>query len=332
MKNWNDKKTIALVSLAIVLGLLFTVEAFSQTSTKLDFNNEVVLETQTNIYRQETRQEAYESTCEREVATGTHEVCTSGRTERRCRKVPGVGDECWDETEEVCSTETSYETETYSCTRYETVVENVFDYVLNSSIKISKASLQSPFDLSQCVLSISPNKFDETYSAYCSEAIVKLNKVSRAESPSTDGNNKKFRTIQAEVDFMSFNGIEAIKEEMRQLSFNQQKLEFYAADLKNVGNFKLSLKIVRNRFLLKDKILYSKEIDSKSLIDLGAHPQNPNLKKWSIDLKSLMGGIESTKKHTLTLSLGLITKFDLNKVINDPLPRDNQTKSLVVNE
>jgi hypothetical protein len=332
MKNWNDKKTIALVSLAVVLGLLFTVEAFSQSSVGLDFPSETILETSTNIYRQESRQEAYESTCEREVATGTHEVCSSGRTERRCRKVPGVGDECWDETEEVCSTETTYETETYSCTRYETVTYDVFDYLLKTKVKLVKSSLQSPFDLSKCILSVSPNKRDETYSAFCSEALVKLNKVTRVEVRGSELNNQKERTVTAELDFLSFKGLEAIKEQITSLSFDNQNVVFYATDLKNVGNFKLNFKIVRNRFLLKDKVLFSKEISPNQLVDLGNHPTNLNLKKWSLNLKTLMGGIQSTKKHTLTLSLGLIKKFDLSKVVNEPRPIDNQVKTLIVNE
>ncbi len=320
-------KYLAVFLLAIVFLLLVSFDAFSQSEIDLgSFGDTTTIKTSKDIMREVVSYEPYDSTCTREVADGTRNVCSAGRTERRCRKVSGVGEECWDVTEEVCSDETVYRTETYSCTEYRRVVDYVYDHSVNATIDIVKTLRSKNYDLNNCRFGVALADTNETYYARCMAAIVKVNVVSRKEVMS--GANKE-RAIQLDLDFFDISGLNALKNGLNNLAFSKGIVTFVTSDLENLSNFKMNLKLTRNRFLLKDKVIVNRELKAG---DYTLEKLAGGLAKVSVKLAAIGGDIDSTKKHTLNLTLSTVKAVDVKGSINTPKLENSLSGSIVIND
>ncbi|MBY0414576.1 MAG: hypothetical protein K2Q18_10435 [Bdellovibrionales bacterium] len=318
-------KYLAVLLLGIVILLLVSFDAFSET---INIGKDAPLEMDAiqSIYRTETSYESYESTCSREVATGSRTTCSPGRSETRCRKVAGVGEECWQETtEENCSEETTYSTEYYSCTETRAVYNDVYDHAVRAKVFITKGDSANDFDLSACTLSISMNDSSEALTANCDKAIVKAKVVSRKEMIES---GDKYRDIKLELDFASIEGLGALKKGLSALSFSKGVVSFASANLKEATNFKLTAKLVRNRLLLKDKVLLERELKANEyVVDVEAG----GTFKVSIDLAKLTG-FDSTKRHDLKIELKTLKAVDVKGAINSPELKNALSKDLRINE
>lgn len=106
-------KYLAILLVGVVIVLFVSYDAFSQTPIGVE--DSFSFKASKNILTPVTSYIPYEGTCTRDVYDGSDTVCSPGRTERRCRKISGVGEECWEETtERVCAL--SYEKEDFTVT------------------------------------------------------------------------------------------------------------------------------------------------------------------------------------------------------------------------
>jgi len=326
LNKLDQLKYFAVALLAVLFLVLFSLNAFSA----VPMGNEDTFKLQASkaIYRQEVRYEEYESTCSRQVPDGTTEVCSSGRSERRCRKVSGVGEECWDEPgPEVCHTETTYSTETYDCIETRRVVHDVYDHSILADIFVVKSLRSKNFDLNACSFDTRIEENGEKFLAYCNEAIVKATLVSKNEVPSS---NDRLRTYKVELDFFPIADLNALKLGIREMKYKEGKLTFKAFDLSRATNFKLQGTLTRNRFLLKDKVVMNKILTAQDFKVLSSDAKNESL--LELDLQKLSGGFDVTKKHTFKLNLNTLKAVDIKGAINAPDLSNELSESLVINE
>ncbi len=319
-------KYLAIVLVGAVILFLVSFDAFSQSEVDMGGADSFSMKSSQNILRPEVSYEPYETTCSREVYYGTEQVCSSGRTERRCRKVPGVGDECWDETSESCSEQPVYRTETYRCTEMRRVVEYVYDYTVHATIDVVKTLRSKNFDLNSCRFGVKLAADNEEFYALCKSAIVKVFVVDRKEV--MNGRNKE-RTIKLDLDFFPIDGLNALKDGLSALSHKGGIITFKSADLASASNFKLNLKLVRNRLLLKDKVLFNREIKAS---EFTAKPLEDGRFQVSINLAKLAGGFDSKKKHTLKVDLSTLKPVEVKDSINTPKLSNLLSDSLVIND
>lgn len=326
-RSLMNLKYLAVFLLAIVFLLLVSFDAFSQSEIDLGaIGDTTTMKTSKEIMREVVSYEPYDSTCTREVADGTRNVCSAGRTERRCRKISGVGEECWDVTEEVCSDETVYRTETYSCTEYRRVVDYVYDHSVNATVDVVKTLRSKNYDLNNCKFGVNLADTAETYYARCMEAIVKVNVVSRHET--MNGANKE-RTIKLDLDFFDISGLNALKNGLADLSFSKGIVTFVTSDLEGLTNFKMNLKLTRNRLLLKDKVVFNRELKAS---DMTIAKLEGGKAKVSVNLAKIGASIDSTKKHTLNLGLSALKPVDVKGSINTPKLENSLSSSIVIND
>jgi hypothetical protein len=312
---------LAVLLLAAVALMLVAFDAFSATEVPMNGNAPLSYEASQNIYRSETRYDYVDTTCTREVSTGYERVCSSGRTERKCRKVAGVGEECWDETEEVCSSEPTYRTETYSCREMREYTEQVYDHTVRAKFEVATKDAEN-FDLSKCSLITEISDSSESYSARCLNAIVRI-KVLERNVVGLD------RTIKAELSFSSMEDLNALKGGSFYLTYNKKgTVSFASADLSKSKNFKLSAKLTRNRLLLKDKVLFNRELKAS---EFASKANESGLSTTSFNLSDLTG-FEDSKKHTLNVVLSTLKAVNVQGAINTPKLENSISASLVINE
>ncbi|QDK41617.1 hypothetical protein DOM21_09160 [Bacteriovorax stolpii] len=319
-------KYLAIFLMGIVILLLVSFDAFSQSEVDMGAGDTFSLKASQDILKEVVSYEPYEATCSREVYDGTHRVCSAGRTERRCRKISGVGEECWDETEEVCSDEPSYRTETYDCILQRRVVDYVYDYSVNASIEVIKTLRSKNYDLNSCLFGVKLSAGAEDYYARCKSAVVKAFVVDRKEV--LNGRNKE-RTIKLDLDFFPIEGLSALTEGLKDLTYKDGVVSFKSANLAAASNFKLNVKLTRNRLLLKDKVIFNREISPS---EFTATALSGGKYLVALNLGKLSGGFDSTKKHTLKVDLSTLKALDVKDAINTPTLSNALSESLVIND
>lgn len=326
MSKLNQIKYFAVFWLAVLFLVLYSFNAFSQTEVPMGVDDSFSMQASQSIYKPEVRYIEYESTCSREVYDGRATSCSPGRTERRCRKVSGVGEECWEETEEICSEVETTRTETYSCTKVDRVVEQVYDYNVTANINVVKSLRSKNYDLGQCQLGVRLDANSESFYARCNEAIIRINILERKEI--IDHRNK-MRTIALELDFFPIVELNAVKFGLVDLKFSNNKLTFNSFDLTRSSNYKLTVVLSRNRILLKDKVILRKVLTPN---DFKIISQDKNgLSLIELDLQKLSGGFDSTKKHNLKMELKTIKSVDISNSINFPALKNVHDNSLIIN-
>ncbi len=322
----DQLKYFAVALLAVLFLVLFSLNAFS--AVPMGNEDTFKLSTSRAIYKQEYQYEEYDAICSRQVPDGTREVCSSGRSERRCRKVSGVGEECWDEPgPEICHEETAYTTETYDCVQTRRVSVDVYDYTIRAEVNVVKSLRSKNFDLNACSFDASLSASGESFHAYCNEAIVKATLVSKKEVPSSEG---KQRFYNVELDFFPIVDLDALKFGLSDLKYTDGKLTFKSYDLSRAYNFNLKATLTRNRFLLKDKVVLNKTLTSADFKVLSSNEKNESV--IELDLQKLSGGFDASKKHTFKLNLNTIKAVDIKGAINSPGLSNELSQSLVINE
>ena len=326
--KFMNVKYLAVFLLAAVFLLLVSFDAFSQSEIDLgSVGDTASMNASQDIMREVVSYEDYQTTCTREVYDGTRSVCSEGRTETRCRKVPGVGSECWEEsTGGSCSEEPTYRTETYSCTESRRVVDYVYDYTVNAKIDLVKTLRSTNYDLNGCKFGVRVAAGSESYYARCDAAILRVNIVERTETQS--GRNVD-RRIKLDIDFANIDGLSALKSGLQNLSYKKGAVTFETADLSAAQNFTLNLKVTRNRFLLKDKVLISRNLKPA---DYTLTKLEDGRVKVTVLLSKIGGDIDSKKKHTIKLDLNTVKAVDVKGAINTPGLVNSLTQSIVVND
>lgn len=295
--------------------------------------NVLSLETFNTITTTEYTYEDYESTCYEQVTVGSREECrTTSRPlyETKCEKVPGVGPVCHQEqtgssSEETCREVPITESRAYSCTRSRKVAYQVPDYDVRTVITIVKNDNASGFDLKNCSLNANVLANSESFTANCKEAIVRARVTDRKE---VIVNRNKSRTMKVTLDFSSIESLKAVSEGLASLSYDNKTLSFVTANLDRLENFTLSLNITRDRILLKDKVIFSKNLKSS---DYSIEAISATKAKIKVNLTQIGAAFDDSKKHVLKVSLTATKKVDLQNVINSPVLKNELSESVTVN-
>lgn len=288
------------------------------------FEDQAFLKTERAIYRDVVSYEPYETTCSREVSDATETRCRTVM-ENHCRKIPGVGDDCTREPVEICEEVSTTRTETYDCIQHRKVVNQVNDHTIYANVEVIKTLRGKNFDLSRCTWFIYLTEGSENFKAFCKTAIIKSKVVERTERTLPGGH--KERNIKIDIDFADIKGLEGMSSGLSALVYNKGALSFKSADLKASENVVVDLKIIRNRFLLKDKILFNRSLKTAELNMTSESGEFVT----SIDINKLLPAFNPTKKHTLSITLKTLKKVDTTGAINSPQLSNELTQSIVVN-
>ena len=317
-------KTLLALSLISFAGTLMAANSIDLGS----FESIGQLKASEAMYREEVSYVPYETTCTERIPDGT---TTSCRTvfENHCRKVPGVGDDCTREPVELCEEVETYRTETYPCTQHRRVTENVYDHTVFANVEVTKTLRAKNFDLNGCQLRALLKSTSEEFDALCRKAQVKVKVVSRTEKALADGNRE--RNVKVDVDFASVEGLEALQEGLSALTYDKGIVSFNSADLRQAQNFSIEFKVTRNRFLLKDKVVFTKNVKASDL-NIEEIMGGGRVVESSFNLKNWFPGFDATKKHTLSLILKTVKKVDVTGAINTPKLSNELKASTVVNE
>ncbi len=297
-------------------------DLFAESNINLgSFEHTKVMNATQDIFREVVSYEPYETTCSREVSDGTSRECRTVM-ENHCTKIPGVGDDCRQEPIELCEDVQSTRTETYPCTEHRKVVDYVYDYTVQAKVEVTKTLRSKNYDLLQCTLHAKLTETDEKFFAHCGTAIVKLNIVEKTGTAID-------RAIKLDLDFYSIDELAALKFGIAELAFKKGELSFISADLQTAKNFALNITLIRNRFLLKDKVLHSKELKTSQLLSVSLG--NGRFKN-TLNLAKLVPAMDSAKKHTVTLNMKSLAAVDLKGAINLPALSNTLKESLIINE
>jgi hypothetical protein len=320
------KKYLGFCLAVIIVFLSLTMDSFASVDIELGAPGDAItVEGSQEIYRTEYSTEYYETTCYRTVSDGYDRDCTTVY-ENRCEKVPGVGDICHREPSTSCRTVERTRQEAYSCTESRTVSNSVYDHTVFAKFDVVKTLRARNFDLNDCKIHITNiNDKNESYSATCGTAIVRANVISRVD---TKAGLDKNRVVKLEVDFADISGLSALKSGLSAVNFSNGILSFKTADLSVATNFALSLSITRNRFLLKDKVVFSGTIKSSNYT---LEKLEDARVKVSVNLSKMGAGFDASKKHTLKLTLKTIKAVDVKNALNTPSLSNQATGSIVVN-
>ena len=317
-------------------GFMFLVFAFFLSLTIDSFSAEVEgdisasspslsLASSQSIYRTEYYTQYYEATCSRQVQDGTRRTCST-RNEQHCSKENGH-QVCHNTPITECTITPVYHTETYSCTRSREASRQVYDHTINAQIEVTKNSSADNFDLSGCKFGVARLRdSSEDYYADCDGALVRANVLSRR-----DGNNRGdiARSVKVELSFSSAEGLSAMKEGMGQISFNDGVVSFISADLSVASNFIVSMSVTRNRFILKDIVEFNSALKAG---DYTLQKLENGKAKVLINLDKLGAGFDTSKKHTIKVTLKTAKSVDLNGVLNRSDLSNELSSTTVVND
>lgn len=307
----------------ISLLALVSTQVFAESSIKLGGPSDTLeMNAEQSIFREVVSYEPYQTICYREIYYGTRTECGTVY-ETRCTKVPY---ECHQEPTQYCSEVPDTRSEAYSCIEYRQVINHVFDHSVRAAITVVKTASAHNFDLNDCLFGVTLNDDFENYYAYCKTSMIKLKVIERGEKQS--GHDKE-RKIKLALDFSSLESLNALQEGLSNLNFANGLLTFQAANLETAKNFKLSIKLIRNKFLRKDATILNQDLkvgqfttkelsDGKFLI--------------SINLKNLAPAFNPKRKHTVSLSLKTMNAVDVTGSINRPSLTNELTGSRVLNE
>ncbi len=197
---------------------------------------------------------------------------------------------------------------------------------INAKINVVKTLRSKNYNLNNCIFKVELQVTGEEYSAHCMEAIVKLFVVSKTENTEAHQIN---REIQLDLDFAPIHELSAIKHGLNNLTFTNGVASFEAADLSQASNFILNILVSVDRKLLKDKILFSGQIESGDY----SIERLPNGKaKVMIDLKRLSDEIEGSKGPVLKVELKTLKAVDVKDSINGPKLSNALSASLIIND
>lgn len=325
-----SKKSILLLSL---IASTLPTSLFAESISLGGSQSTLLLETFNTITTTEYSYEPYETTCYEQVVVGSRRECR--RTSRpiyenKCEKVPGVGPVCKKEqtgstSEEVCRDVPITESHAYTCTRSRKVAYQVPDYDIKTAITVVKSESARDFDLRGCALSVSVIANSESFTANCKTAIVKARVSDRKE---VIVNRNKSRTMKVTLDFSSIEPLKAFTEGITSLSYEDNTLSFVSSNLDQASNFTLGLSISRDRLLLKDKVIFSKNLKAS---DFTVEAMGDSKAKISIHLAQIGASFDETKKHVLKVTLQATKKVDLQNVINSPALKNELAESVTVN-
>ncbi len=304
------------------LGFIFSFAIFASfNSIAADLStgkDSVELKASDAVYRTWTTEEPYQSTCYETV-----EVPGACRTvsENRCRKVSGVGEECWKEETEICDG-SSTRTVSYSCIEYRTEYHSEFDHYAQVEVTAKLPSDAREYDLTDCKINVgSVTDYGQDLYVNCENTIVKAKLTTTSAAGYT-------RKVEAQLSFEKTDKLKAMLKGLSALAYADGKVQFTTADLRETSNFKLKALVKRDRVLLSDKTLLDRELTTSELEFVKAVD---GAFQFQIDLAKLAAGFDETKRHKLELKLETKEKVDTIGIINRGNYVNELNQSLKIN-
>jgi len=272
--------------------------------TRTEYRNETIAKT---CYRQEF--DGYRNVCSYEPEV----YCYEDRMSRRI---------C--ETRQVyrCHSEPVYRTVPYTC--YETirVPYEVFSNKVRANINVKKpAEVPTSND---CSLNFTLEGPSLRTAAYCPSLIVTAKKIAN-ERREGDTLVQDFSYVLSFAQ--TANVIAPVTPGIQGLQLEGQNLVFTTGDLTKNPNFALKLFVERRKFLKDDEVLINRNL-APSEYSFTKINENRGIVK--VNLSSLIGGVNTKKKHVFKVNLDVIV--DRSSVLNASLPNLSSDASLTVNE
>jgi hypothetical protein len=313
-----------LIAVLFALGFAFqlqasTVDGYSLPLVSNDPEVNFVLNTiQT---RTEYRTDTIAKTCYRTELDGYRNVC---------QYQPEVV--CWEdrnsrricETRQVyrCHSEPVYRTVPYTC--YETVriPYEVFSNKVRTNVHVKKPSnIPAAND---CSLNFTLEGDSLRTVAHCSNLLVSAKKQA---SERREGDTL-IQDVSYDLSFDIMSAVTApVTPGIQGLSLEGQNLVFTSGDLTKNRNFALKLFVERKKFLKEDETLINRNLAPSEYTFTKINEFQGIVK---INLSSLIGEVNSKKKHVFKVNLDVLV--DRGAVLNASMPNLSSDASLTVNE
>ncbi|MFZ4714103.1 MAG: hypothetical protein ACOYL6_10340 [Bacteriovoracaceae bacterium] len=253
----------------LVLCFLVTALAHAGGSESITYNgsnSDYNLELDRSVYRTEYRTEYYEDTCSREVFDGTYESCTQvphetctgapavcryvchqGPDGEICKDVCSSGNEyCSTEYTQSCTTQNSYRTEYYSCTKSHEVPYQVFDHYFKAKVAIKFDIALADIKLNE-VLNFSLSENNLLINASSTSKQVLLFAVTEGKK-SIQGDTETLEST-VNISMKVIKNVEAGLVKLDNINLSQTKLSFESGSWLKYVAFTHDILIKRNMFL-----------------------------------------------------------------------------------
>ena len=270
----------------------------------------------------EHRQEVITKTCSRTVLVRNDKSCNLELVPR-CWYGHDRARICKNELEVVCRETPQYRQEYYTCYETLSIPHEVFSYNSKAivNVKLPNVPEGASLPLERCNINFKLDGGSFTPTANCYEFMV-LAKKSASES-------REGQTVtqdhKLDISLVNLKDIIApIKGGISEMRVEGQNLVFRTGDLTRNKNISLKL-FVENKKLLGDKTLIERQLA----------PSEYSFEKISddygivkIDLTKLIGGINTKKKHYISVEINVL--IDTHNSINQSLPSFNAFGSMTV--
>ena len=303
------KNLLSFMFIVTALFLSSTVNSYAQVEgIDISGSAPIMIKSSDDVYRSEDRTEGFPSTCERQIFTGYENVCSSAEPS-------------------TCTLTPVYNSESYPCEEYRTVTEQIYDHTVNYMIDVVKDASANGVDLTNCKLNVVVVQDNsENYYADCGTAIIRTKVLERTEvGPELN----RERHVKVQLNFASVEGLSALNEGLKNVVYKKGIVSFITADLSVASNFVLNMSITRNRFILKDKVEFNRALKPS---DYTIQKLDNGKVKVLVDLDKIGASFDSTKKHTIGVSLKTIKEVNLDDIINRDGFTNSLSSSVIVND
>lgn len=315
---------LLIIALALTQGLIFGASASTLDGYTLPIisnDPEVNFTLNTVQTRTEYKNETVAKTCYRTEFDGYRNVCQY-YPEVVCREDHMSRRICTTQNVYRCHSEPVYRTVPYTC--YETVriPYEVFSHNVKANVNVKKPT-EIPA-ANACELSFTLEGQTLRANTACKELIVTAQKTSserREGNTLIQDHNYVLNTLNAADISAPVNG------GIADMRLEGQNLVFRTGDLTRNPNFSLKLFVERRKFLKDDEVLINRNLTAS---EYSFEKTNDRYGIVKINLSSLIGGVNSKKKHVFRVNLDV--KLDRSNVLNTSLPALSADSSMTVNE
>ena len=291
----NILVSAVLLTTAVPVFASSTADLHSTIIKNTETNEAFSLNTQTNktVYRTET----VKDTCYKKVVDGTQKVCHKFHgIHGLYNLVPNTPTHAAHPSEPICHDGVVYKNVAYSCEKAVSVPYEVLDHYSTAhvNVKVSAAPLSMP-QAGNCGINF--NLIGDSLTAIntCSDFIA-----TAIQSSAGQGNEINYNyTIKI---FDSQTVLAPLAGKLQDMHVDGDELLVQTGKLTGVQNVSLKLYVQRKRLFKNDLVLINRVLDAK---EFSYEPINERTGNVRINLKKILGGFESNKKHVIQLNLDI---------------------------
>jgi hypothetical protein len=217
----------------------------------------------------------------------------------------------------VCYDEPVYRTVPYTC--YETVryPYEVIDHQTQTNVNVSMKNVENVIFGAQCGIQFTAIGDSLSAQTNCNEYLVTANTTNNSfYDRGTLVQNADYKISLYDRQKL----LAPLAGGLTNLHVEGQTVVVNTGDLNRGGNFTLKLFVERRRFLKEDEVLINR--------NLNAGEYNYSNGMTRIDLAKVLGGINTSKKHKIKLSLGVV--LPVGNILNNNIPSLYQESEITV--